>query len=65
MNPQDEHIETQINIFRNKAIAYLECVDNPQDTEHFLKACTALARLQTYLDLSATDYPVAQSVKLP
>ena len=60
MTPQDEHIQTQINIFRNKAIAYLEMVDSPQDTEDFLKACTALARLQTYLDLSANDYPVAR-----
>ena len=63
MNPQDEHIQAQINIFRNKAIAYLEMVDSPQDSEDFLKACTALARLQCYLDLNAADYPVTESVK--
>lgn len=65
MATQYEHRQTQISILRKKAIAFLEMVDTPQDDDYFLKACSALSMMQTYLDLSLTDYPITQSVKRP
>jgi len=52
------HNEQRIREYRNAAIAALQKLEKEGDTEHFEDACIALQRIQPYIDMLASDYPI-------
>ena len=57
-----KHNEQQIKEYRKQAIDALERVIDQYDCENFTDACRALARLQTYLEMPSSQYPVKQDI---
>ncbi|MDJ1169685.1 hypothetical protein PMG71_09625 [Roseofilum sp. BLCC_M154] len=50
--------EQQIKKYRDQAIACLQDIEDEGHIESFYNAVDDLQRLQTYLDLSAKEYPI-------
>jgi len=55
------HNERRITDYRDIAIELLEQIQDESQVDLYFQACNALAAMQTYLNLSADQYPVRES----
>ncbi|MBP0015344.1 MAG: hypothetical protein J7525_19815 [Roseofilum sp. SID3] len=56
------HNQRRIAEYRDIAIELLEQIQDESQVELYFQACNALSSLQAYLDLSAEQYPVKESL---
>lgn len=52
------HNEQRIAEYRDRAIELLEQIQDEAQTDLYFQACMALARMQSYLNISADNYPI-------
>lgn len=61
-NASKAHNERRIAEYRDIAIELLQQIQDQSQVDLYFQACNALSSLQSYLDLSADQYPVKESL---